>query len=200
MLEDDRRISPGYTLRAVYAIIAQKFYLLIGPYMAIHTIIYLPDPRLRKESAKIEQFDDKLQTLIDDMFDTMYDAKGVGLAAPQIGINIRLSVIDVIGDKTQQLVLINPEIIESHGEASYQEGCLSVPGSFDNVVRAERVTVRALDRFAKPFELTADGLLGECLQHEIDHLHGKLYIDLLSPLKRSMARKKLEKFKRGQAR
>ncbi len=168
--------------------------------MAIHKIIYLPDPRLRQKSANIEQFDEKLQTLIDDMFETMYDAKGVGLAAPQIGINLRLSVIDVIGDKTQQIVIINPEITDSQGQASYQEGCLSVPGTFDTVIRAERVTVKALDRFGKPFEITADGLLGECLQHEIDHLNGKLYIDLLSPLKRNMARKKLEKFKREQLR
>lgn len=168
--------------------------------MAIRTIIYLPDPRLRIKSSKIEQFDDKLQTLIDDMFDTMYDAKGVGLAAPQIGINLCLSVIDVIGDKSQQIVIINPEIVESQGQASYQEGCLSVPGAYDTVIRAEKVTVRALDRFGKPFEITADGLLGECLQHEIDHLNGKLFVDLLSPLKRIMARKKLEKFKREQAR
>jgi peptide deformylase len=168
--------------------------------MAIHTIIYLPDPRLRFKSEKITQFDDKLQILIDDMFDTMYHAKGVGLAAPQIGINLCLSVIDVVGDKTQQLVLINPEIIASEGETAYQEGCLSVPGAFDTVIRAEKVTIKALDRFAKPFELTANGLLGECLQHEIDHLNGKLYIDLLSPLKRSMARKKLKKFLRDQAR
>lgn len=168
--------------------------------MAIRTIIYLPDPRLRLKSSKIEQFDDKLQVLIDDMFDTMYDAKGVGLAAPQIGINLCLSVVDVVGDKSQQIVLINPEIIASHGQASYQEGCLSVPGAYDTVIRAESVTVRALDRFGKPFEITADGLLGECLQHEIDHLNGKLFVDLLSPLKRIMARKKLEKFKREQAR
>ncbi len=168
--------------------------------MTIHTIIYLPDPRLRLKSSKIEQFDDKLQILIDDMFDTMYDAKGVGLAAPQIGINLRLSVIDIIGDKTQQIVLINPEITASKGQASYQEGCLSVPGAYDTVIRAESVTVQALDRFGKPFEITADGLLGECLQHEIDHLNGKLFVDLLSPLKRIMARKKLEKFKREQAR
>jgi peptide deformylase len=164
--------------------------------MAIHTIIYLPDPRLRMKSVDIERFDDKLQTLIDDMFDTMYEAKGVGLAAPQIGINLRLSVIDTVGDKSQQLVLINPEIIDAQGQASYQEGCLSVPGAYDTVLRAERVTVRALDRFGKSFELTADGLLGECMQHEIDHLNGKLFIDLLSPLKRTMARKKLERFKR----
>lgn len=164
--------------------------------MAIHTIIYLPDPRLRIKSAKIEQFDDPLQTLIDDMFETMYDARGVGLAAPQIGINISLSVIDILGDKTDPLVIINPEIIESHGTATWQEGCLSVPGSFNTVTRAERVIVRAQDRFGKPIEIKGEGHFAECLQHEIDHLHGKLYIDLLSPLKRAMAKKKLDKFKR----
>ena len=167
--------------------------------MTIRKIIYLPDARLRKVSKDITTFDDELQTLIDDMFETMYDARGVGLAAPQIGINLRLSVIDVEGDKKNQIVIINPEIIESHGSTDYQEGCLSVPGSYDTVTRAEKVKVKALDRFGKPFEIEADGLLGECLQHEIDHLNGKLYIDLLSPLKRSIARKKLEKFKRQQS-
>ncbi|MDP3706112.1 MAG: peptide deformylase [Legionellaceae bacterium] len=166
--------------------------------MTIRTIIYLPDARLRKISAKIETFDDKLQVLIDDMFETMYHARGVGLAAPQIGINLQLSVIDVIGDKTQQLVLINPEITASTGEVAYQEGCLSVPGVYDTVIRAESVTMCALDRFGKPYEMTASGLLGECFQHEIDHLNGKLYIDLLSPLKRTMARRKLDKFLRQQ--
>lgn len=166
--------------------------------MAIHPIIFLPDPRLRIKSSKIETFDDKLQTLIDDMFETMYNARGVGLAAPQIGINVCLSVIDVIGDKKQQIVLINPEVIASEGSASYQEGCLSVPGTYNTVTRSEKVTVRALDRHGKTFKISADGLLGECLQHEIDHLNGKLYIDLLSPLKRAMARKKLEKFKKFQ--
>lgn len=168
--------------------------------MAIRKIIYLPDARLRQISTHIETFDDELQTLINDMFDTMYDANGVGLAAPQIGINKRLSVIDVAGDKSEQLVIINPEIIHSEGSVEYQEGCLSVPGSYDTVIRAEKVTVKALDRFAKPFEIEANGLLAECLQHEIDHLNGKLYIDLLSPLKRAMARKKLEKFKRDKLR
>lgn len=162
--------------------------------MAIRKIIYLPDPRLRKVSKDIQLFDDKLQTLIDDMFETMYHARGVGLAAPQIGINLRLSVIDVIGDKTQQLVIINPDIISSEGQIEYQEGCLSVPGAFDKVLRAETVTVRALDRFGAPFEMTASGLLGECFQHEIDHLNGKLFVDLLSPLKRTLIRKKLNKF------
>lgn len=165
--------------------------------MALRKIIYLPDPRLRLVSKPVETFDDKLQQLIDDMFDTMYDARGVGLAAPQVGINLRLSVIDVIGDKTQQIVIINPEIIEAVGEMPYQEGCLSVPGAYDTVVRAEKVTIRALDRFGQPFEMQSEGLLAECFQHEIDHLNGKLFIDLLSPLKRNLARKKLDKFKRS---
>ncbi|OGV30856.1 MAG: peptide deformylase [Legionellales bacterium RIFCSPHIGHO2_12_FULL_35_11] len=162
--------------------------------MTIHKIIYLPDPRLRKVSKKITDFDDKLQTLIDDMFETMYYARGVGLAAPQIGLNIQLSVIDVIGDKSQQYVLINPEITEAQGKEEYTEGCLSVPGVSDKVQRAKTVTMQALDRNGKPYELTASGLLGECIQHEIDHLNGKLYIDLLSPLKRNLARKKSTKF------
>ncbi|MCC5013618.1 MULTISPECIES: peptide deformylase [Legionella] len=164
--------------------------------MAIRKIIYLPDERLRLKAKPVEQFDDDLQTLIDDMFDTMYHANGVGLAAPQIGISLRLSVVDVIGDKKQQLVLVNPEIIAKEGEAEYQEGCLSVPGAYDTVIRAKKVTIRAQDRFGKPFEMTAEGLLGECFQHEIDHLNGKLFVDLLSPLKRAMARRKLDKFKR----
>lgn len=166
--------------------------------MAIRKIIYLPDPRLRKVSTPIETFDDKLHALIDDMFETMYAAKGVGLAAPQIGINIRLSVVDVIGDKSQQLVLVNPEIIASEGQIEYQEGCLSVPSVYDKVRRAEKVTLRAQDKFGEFYEMNAEGLLGECFQHEIDHLNGKLFVDLLSPLKRNMARKRLDKFIRHQ--
>lgn len=164
--------------------------------MAIRKIIYLPDRRLRAVSAKVEMFDDELQTLIEDMFETMYKARGVGLAAPQIGINLQLSVIDVKGDKSEQIVIVNPEVIEHEGEEIYQEGCLSVPGAYDKVKRARWVKVKALDRYGKPFEIEADGLLGECLQHEIDHLNGKLFVDLLSPLKRQIARKKLEKYKR----
>lgn len=168
--------------------------------MAIRKIIYLPDAVLRQIAKPVEHVDDALQTLIDDMFETMYSVNGVGLAAPQIGVSLRLSVIDVIGDKKQQLVLINPEIIASEGQKEYQEGCLSVPGVYDTVVRADKVTMRALDRTGQPYEMTADGLLGECFQHEIDHLNGKLYVDLLSPLKRTLARRKLEKFKRQMAR
>ncbi|MBA2649504.1 MAG: peptide deformylase [Legionella sp.] len=168
--------------------------------MTIRKIIYLPDPRLRQVAKAIDVFDDALQELISDMFETMYNARGVGLAAPQIGISLQLSVIDVIGDKSNQLVIINPEIVSSTGQKDFEEGCLSVPGAYDKVVRAEKVTVKALDRNGKPFEIQADGLLAECLQHEIDHLNGKLFIDLLSPLKRMMARKKLDKYKRAKAR
>jgi peptide deformylase len=167
--------------------------------MTIRKIIYLPDARLRRVSTPVQTFDATLHQLIDDMFDTMYDAKGVGLAAPQIGINIRLSVVDVTGDKSQQLVLVNPEIISSEGTMSYQEGCLSIPSVYNTVIRAEKVVMRAQDRFGEFYEMTADGLLGECFQHEIDHLNGTLFIDLLSSLKQSMAQKKLEKFKRHQA-
>lgn len=162
----------------------------------IHKICYLPEKVLRQVAKPVETFDTELQTLIDDMFETMYHAKGVGLAAPQIGISLQLSVIDVIGDKSQQLVIINPEIVSAEGKAEYQEGCLSVPGGWDTVIRAEKVTVKALDRHGNPFEISADGLLGECLQHEIDHLNGKLFVDLLSPLKRNMIRRKMEKFLR----
>jgi len=164
--------------------------------MTIHKILFLPDERLRQTAKPVEHFDDALQTLIDDMFETMYHARGVGLAAPQIGIGLRLSVIDVSRDKTDQLVLINPEIIASEGELVYDEGCLSVPGAYDKVVRAEKVTIRALDRFGKVYERSAEGVLAECFQHEIDHLNGKLFVDLLSPLKRSIARRKLDKYKR----
>ncbi|RUR20075.1 MULTISPECIES: peptide deformylase [Legionella] len=168
--------------------------------MAIRKILYLPDERLRKIAQPVVNFDDSLQTLIDDMFDTMYHARGVGLAAPQIGVSLRLSVIDIIGDKTQQMVIINPEIVSAQGEKEFEEGCLSVPGAYDTVIRAEKVTVNALDRFGNPIEISGEGLLAECLQHEIDHLNGKLFVDLLSPLKRMMARRKLDKFKRQQAR
>ena len=164
--------------------------------MAIRPILYLPDSRLRRKALPVTDFGDTLQTLIEDMFETMYSVRGVGLAAPQIGVNLRLSVVDVVGDKSQQLVLANPEIISEEGRCEYQEGCLSVPGVYDKVTRAERVTLRAQDRVGNWFEMHGDGLLGECFQHEIDHLNGKLFVDLLSPLKRAMARRKVDKFRR----
>lgn len=164
----------------------------------IRTIVHLPNPVLRQVAADVTEFDDALQQLIEDMFETMYDAPGVGLAAPQIGVSLQVAVVDVLGDKTQQYVLINPKVIASEGNTKYQEGCLSVPGVYDTVERATSVTIQALDRHGKSYELTADGLLGECFQHEIDHLNGRLFIDLLSPLKRSLARRKFDKFKRRQ--
>lgn len=168
--------------------------------MAIRKILYLPDARLRTVAKPVETFDEQLQVLIEDMFDTMYNARGVGLAASQIGVGLRLSVIDVVGDKQEQLVIVNPEIVRSEGEKEFEEGCLSVPGAYDKVIRAEKVTVNALDRHGEPITIEADGLLAECLQHEIDHMNGKLFVDLLSPLKRMVARRKLDKFKRHQAR
>lgn len=167
--------------------------------MAIRELVTLPDSRLRKRSDEIiaAEFDGELQSLIDDMFATMYHARGVGLAAPQIGINKRLSVIDVSSDKSQQLVLINPEIIAQSGQQTFEEGCLSVPGIYERVTRAAKVTLRALDRQGQSYELEADELLAECIQHEIDHLDGKLFIDLLSPLKRERARQKFAKTQRS---
>ncbi len=168
--------------------------------MAIRTIIYIPDPRLRKMSKPIEVFDDALQTLIDDMFETMYSVRGVGLAAPQIGINIRLSVVDCgharDDGKAHKLVLINPEIIESSDPMTFEEGCLSVPGAYGTVTRCNKVTLRAQDRQGEFYEMKVDGLLAECFQHEIDHLDGKVFIDYLSPIKREVARKKVEKYVR----
>lgn len=162
--------------------------------MTIRTIVYIPDARLREVSKPIEVFDDALQKLIDDMFETMYSVRGVGLAAPQIGINIRLSVVDCSSDKSQQLVLINPEIVKSGESKEFQEGCLSVPGAYATVTRAGTVTLRAQDRHGEFYEMEAQDLLAECFQHEIDHLNGKVFIDYLSPLKRQIARKKVEKF------
>lgn len=164
--------------------------------MAVLKILYLPDERLRKVSKPIEQITDELQTFIDDMFETMYDARGVGLAAPQVGVNIRLSVVDCSADKSGQKVYINPEIIASEGQEKFKEGCLSVPGALETVIRAQKVTVKALDRHGQPFTEELEGLDAECIQHEIDHLDGKLFIDLLSPIKRHRARKDLERFMR----
>lgn len=161
--------------------------------MPIRKLVYLPDPVLRKVGKPVTEFGPELDALIADMFETMYHEHGVGLAAPQIGISLQLAVVDVVGDKSEQIVLINPSIIESFGEKEYQEGCLSVPGAHDTVLRADKVTIRAQDQKGNWFEKTADGLLGECFQHEIDHLNGKLFIDLLSPLKRNMARQKMDK-------
>lgn len=168
--------------------------------MAKLTILEYPDPRLRTRAEPVAKVDDAVRRLIDDMLETMYAAPGIGLAATQVNVHKRLLVIDVSEDRNQPLVFINPEIVERQGSVQAEEGCLSVPKVFETLAeRAERVVVRALDRDGKPFEREADGLLAICLQHEIDHLDGKLFVDYLSELKRTRIRKKLEKDRRDRA-
>jgi peptide deformylase len=164
--------------------------------MAILDILHFPDPRLRKSAAPVTRVDDRVRQTVDDMFETMYQAPGIGLAAIQVAIPQQIIVIDVSPDKNEPLCLINAEILSKDGEEEMEEGCLSIPGVYDTVKRAARVKVRALDRDGNPFELEADGLLAVCIQHEMDHLFGKLFIDYLSPLKRQRIRKRLEKMKR----
>lgn len=167
--------------------------------MAILSILEFPDERLRKKAVPVETVDDSIRRLIDDMLETMYAAPGVGLAANQVNVQKRVIVIDVSEDKSAPLCLINPELIEKNGSEEMDEGCLSVPGVFEKVSRAERVKVRALDRDGTAFALEADGLLAVCIQHEMDHLEGKLFVDYLSPLKRQLVRKKLKKDQRQKA-
>ncbi|GAB6043956.1 peptide deformylase [Endothiovibrio diazotrophicus] len=164
--------------------------------MSILNVLHFPDPRLRNRAKPVEQVDAGIRRLIGDMFETMYDAPGIGLAATQVDVAKRVVVIDVSEEKDQPLALVNPEILERDGTEDHEEGCLSVPGIYEKVTRAERVKVRALDRDGNPFELEADGLLAICIQHEIDHLDGKLFVDYLSPLKRERIRKKLEKLRK----
>ncbi|HPF74412.1 MAG: peptide deformylase [Rhodanobacteraceae bacterium] len=164
--------------------------------MALLEIIEFPDPRLRNKAATIERVDDELRALIDDMFETMYDAPGIGLAATQVNVHRRFMVIDVSEDKSEPRVFINPEILTREGKQVCQEGCLSVPGIYADVTRAERIRVRAQDRNGEAYEIDADGLLAVCIQHEMDHLDGKLFVDYLSPLKRQMVKKKLDKQRR----
>ncbi|MCX7043799.1 MAG: peptide deformylase [Gammaproteobacteria bacterium] len=164
--------------------------------MAKLPIIEFPDPRLRTIAKPVAKVDGTIRKLIDDMFETMYDAPGIGLAATQVDVHQRLLVLDVSEDKSNPMVFINPEILASEGSQVYQEGCLSVPGIYADVKRADSVTVRALDRHGDSLELTADGLLAVCIQHEMDHLAGKVFVDYLSPLKREQVRKKLAKQQR----
>ena len=164
--------------------------------MAKLPIIEFPDPRLRTVAAPVAAVDDALRQLVADMLETMYDAPGIGLAATQVDVHVRLLVLDVSEDKSQPMVFINPEILASAGIQTYQEGCLSVPGIFAEVKRCNQVTVTALDRDGHRFEIEADGLLAVCIQHEMDHLAGKVFVDYLSPLKRELVRKKLAKQRR----
>jgi peptide deformylase len=166
--------------------------------MATLPILEFPDPRLRTKATPVERVDE-LARLIDDMFETMYAAPGIGLAATQVDVHKRFMVIDVSEAKDQPLVFINPRILAKDGVQVYQEGCLSVPGIFADVERANHIRVAALDRHGAPFEMDADGLLAVCIQHEMDHLDGKVFVDYLSPFKREQVRKKLEKQRREHA-
>ena len=161
--------------------------------MALLPILQHPDPRLRKKTPPVQHFDQKLQKLIDDMFETMYAAPGVGLAANQVGVQLRLSVMDCSDEHNQPIVLINPEVLAAEEPQEMEEGCLSLPDIRDKVQRYNKLRLRALDRHGQPFELDAEGLMAQCVQHEIDHLDGKLYIDYLSSLKRERIKKKLLK-------
>ncbi|HEY3521873.1 MAG TPA: peptide deformylase [Rhodanobacteraceae bacterium] len=164
--------------------------------MAQLEILEFPDRRLRTKAQPVAAFDTRLKQLAADMLETMYAAPGIGLAATQVDVHQRLLVLDVSEQHSSPHVLVNPEILHAEGQQVYQEGCLSVPGIFADVERAEKIRVRAQDTDGKVFELEADGLLAVCVQHEMDHLDGKLFVDYLSPLKREMVRRKLEKARR----
>ena len=170
--------------------------------MALLPILEFPDPRMRTKAVDVDPADlatPAFQALLDDMFETMYEAPGIGLAASQVDVHKRFMVIDVSEDRSRPMVFANPQIVASEGGQVYQEGCLSVPGIYADVTRADTITVRFLDRQGQPQELTTDGLLAVCIQHEMDHLVGKLFVDYLSPLKREMVKKKLAKARKHAA-
>ncbi len=164
--------------------------------MALLDILHFPDPRLRIRAKPVAAVTDAHRRLIADMLETMYTAPGIGLAATQVGVAERVIVVDVSEDSDQPMAFINPEILSQEGSEVMEEGCLSVPGVFEEVERAERIRVRAWDRDGKAVEFDADGLLAVCIQHEIDHLNGKLFVDYLSDLKRTRIRKRIEKEER----
>jgi peptide deformylase len=169
--------------------------------MALLPILEFPDPRLRNRARAVVEsdFTPEFQVLLDNMFETMYAAPGIGLAASQVDVHLRFMVIDVSDEHAQPYVFINPRIIAHEGSQVCQEGCLSVPGVTADVTRHDRITVAAEDRNGKPFELQADGLLAVCIQHEMDHLDGRLFVDYLSPLKQEMVRRRLAKARRANA-
>ena len=161
--------------------------------MAILNILNYPDERLRIQAAPVENVDGHIARLVDDMFETMYAAPGIGLAATQVNVHQRIIVMDITEDKSRPLTFINPDIIAKDGVQAIDEGCLSVPGIYEPVERARHIQVRAIGKQGNPFEMEAEGLLAVCIQHEMDHLRGKLFVDYLSQLKRQRIRKKLQK-------
>jgi peptide deformylase len=156
-------------------------------------ILEYPDPRLRKKAQPVQIVDDAVRQFADDLLATMYSAKGVGLAATQVDVHKRLIVLDVSEERNQPLVLINPQLLRAEGSGPGEEGCLSLPGIYDKLSRATHIRIRAVGRDGQPFEMDADGLLAVCIQHEMDHLEGKLFVDYLSELKRQFIRRRLEK-------
>ncbi|BAE75521.1 polypeptide deformylase [Sodalis glossinidius str. 'morsitans'] len=168
--------------------------------MSLLQVLHYPDERLRKVAKPVVDVNDAIRRIVDDMFETMYAEEGIGLAATQVDIHQRIIVIDVSESRDQRLVMINPELLEKSGETGIDEGCLSIPDQRGFVPRAEKVKVQALDRDGNSFELEADDLLAICIQHEMDHLVGKLFVDYLSPLKRQRIRQKMEKLARMTAR
>jgi peptide deformylase len=160
--------------------------------------LHYPDPRLHQVAARIERVDDEIRKLISDMAETMYAAPGVGLAATQVDVHLRVIVIDLSETRDQLRVLVNPELVSASGVADREEGCLSVPEVYEKVQRAERVTVRALDAEGRPYALEAEGLLAVCIQHEMDHLEGKVFVEKLSRLKQNRIRARLKKQERRQ--
>ena len=163
--------------------------------MSILNILHFPDPKLRQKAEAVTVVDDEIRTLVDDMFETMYAAPGIGLAAVQVDVLKRVITIDLSEDKDDPHSFINPEIVQSSGKEDMEEGCLSVPGIYEMVSRADKITVQYLDREGKDATLEAEGLLAVCIQHEIDHLDGKLFVDYLSEMKRNRIRKKMEKMR-----
>tara|TARA_R110000772_G_scaffold29892_1_gene74505 strand:- start:38769 stop:39287 length:519 start_codon:yes stop_codon:yes gene_type:complete len=168
--------------------------------MAVLEILEFPDPRLRTVAKPVKIVDDRVRKLIDDMFDTMYEAPGIGLAASQVNVHEQIVVIDISDDRSEPLVFINPEIsVLDHDTFQYDEGCLSVPGFYETVERPQHIRVKALDRNGDAFEMTPEGLLAVCIQHENDHLLGKLFVDYISPLKRNRIRGKMVKLQKQKA-
>jgi len=166
--------------------------------MALLNILHFPDERLRTIAQPVEEVNDEVRNLVEDMFETMYAAPGIGLAATQVNVHKRIIVIDISEEKDQPICLINPEITERDGIQTYEEGCLSVPGFYENVERANAINVKALGKDGKEFQLRTDGLLAVCIQHEMDHLQGKLFVDYISEMKRSRIKKKLIKLQKNQ--
>jgi len=193
---DMRAASTGIKLSSVGTLatfFGQKHDIALITPMTKLVILEYPDPRLRKKAAPVTVFDAALRQLADNMLETMHAARGVGLAATQVDVHVRMIVLDVSEDRDQPLVLINPELLQLEGSGPGEEGCLSLPGIYEKVARAANIRVRAQGFDGKPFEMDADGLLAVCIQHEMDHLEGKLFVDYLSELKRQLIRRRLEK-------